>query len=109
MTLGGWKSVELENGFKLDHAGDTGVFADMAFIGGFYKPDLALLPIGGHFTMDPAHAAYAVRELLQSPTVVPIHYGTFPPLKGTPEQFIEALGDAPAKVLVMQPGEARKF
>ncbi len=101
--------VELENGFKLYHAGDTGVFSDMAFIGGFYAPDLALLPIGGHFTMDPRHAAYAVRELLKTPTVIPIHYATFPPLKGTPEQFISALGDAPTKVIVMDPGEARKF
>ena len=101
--------IEMENGFKLYHAGDTGVFADMAFIGGFYKPDLALLPIGGHFTMDPAHAAYAVRELLKTPTVVPIHYGTLLPLKGTPDEFIKALGDAPSKVIVMQLGEARKF
>ena len=101
--------VELENGFKLYHAGDTGVFADMKFIGDFYKPDVALLPIGGHFTMDPKHAAYATKELLKTPTVVPMHYGTFPPLKGTPEQFKTALGDAPSKVVVMVPGEERSF
>ena len=101
--------VELENGFKLYHAGDTGVFGDMAFIGAYYKPDLALLPIGGHFTMDPAHAAYAARELLKTPTVIPIHYGTFGLLKGTPEQFIQALGETPTKVIVMQPGETREF
>jgi L-ascorbate metabolism protein UlaG (beta-lactamase superfamily) len=101
--------VELENGFRLYHAGDTGVFADMAFIGAYYEPDLALLPIGGHFTMDPAHAAYAVRELLKTPTVIPIHYATSPPLKGTPEQFVQALGEAPTKVIVMEPGEVRKF
>lgn len=77
--------VELENGFKLYHAGDTGVFAGMAIIGAYYAPDLALLPIGGHFTMDPKHAAYAVRELLKTPMVIPTHYGTFGLLKGTPE------------------------
>ncbi len=101
--------IELENGFKLYHAGDTGVFVDMAFIGAYYQPDLALLPIGGHFTMDPAHAAYALRELLKTPAVIPIHYGTFGLLKGTPEQFIQALGATPTKVIVMQPGETREF
>ncbi len=101
--------IRLENGFTLYHAGDTGVFGDMKFIGEYYRPDLALLPIGGHFTMDPAHAAYAVRELLKPKSVIPMHYGTFPPLKGTPEQFIGALGEAPAQVIVMAPGESRKF
>lgn len=101
--------VELENGFKIYHAGDTGVFADMKFIGEYYKPDLALLPIGGHFTMDPKHAAFATRELLKTPTVVPMHYGTFPPLKGTPAQFKEALGSTSTKVVVMEPGETRDF
>lgn len=101
--------VELENGFKIYHAGDTGVFADMKFIGDYYRPDLTLLPIGGHFTMDPEHAAYAVRELLKTKTVMPMHYGTFKPLKGTPEQFAKALGDFPTKVVVMQPGDTMKF
>lgn len=101
--------VRLENGYKIYHAGDTGVFGDMAFIGKYYKPDLALLPIGGHFTMGPQHAAYAVKELLRTPTVVPMHYGTFPPLKGTPEKFIEALGNSPTTVVVMEPGEIRQF
>ncbi len=101
--------VELENGFKVYHAGDTGVFADMRFIAEYYRPDLALLSIGGHFTMDPAHAAYAVKNLLKTKTVIPIHYGTFPPLKGTPEQFKAALGDFPTQVIVMQPGDKRTF
>ena len=101
--------IELENGFTIYHAGDTDVFVDMVFIGAFYKPDLTLLPIGGHFTMDPAHAAYAMREFLKTPKVIPIHYATFPPLKGTPEQFIKALGKVPTKVIVMQPGETREF
>jgi len=101
--------IELKNGFTIYHAGDTDVFVDMVFIGAFYKPDLTLLPIGGHFTMDPAHAAYAMREFLKTPKVIPIHYATFPPLKGTPEQFIKALGKVPTKVIVMQPGETREF
>ena len=101
--------VELEDGYKIYHAGDTGVFGDMAWIGSYYKPDLALLPIGGHFTMDPVHAAYAVRNMLKPKTVMPMHYGTFPPLKGTPEEFKAALGDAPVDLVVMQPGDTHKF
>lgn len=102
--------IELENGFKVYHAGDTGVFGDMKYIRRLYEPNLALLPIGGHFTMDPKHAAYALNELLRTPTVIPMHYGTFPPLKGTPEQFIEALGDdRPTKVVVMEPGGVHRF
>ena len=101
--------IRFENGYTVYHAGDTGVFGDMAFIRSYYQPDLALLPIGGHFTMDPAHAAYAVRELLKPRAVVPIHYGTFPPLKGTPEQLRSALGNAATELVVMQPGESRVF
>ena len=101
--------IRFENGYTVYHAGDTGVFGDMAFIGRYYRPDLALLPIGGHFTMDPSHAAYAVRELLRPKVVVPIHYGTFPPLKGTPEQLREALGDTDVELVVMKPGESRTF
>jgi len=101
--------IELENGYRIYHAGDTGVFADMAFIGEYYRPDLELLPIGGHFTMDPKHAAYAVTHLLKSRKVIPIHYGTFPPLKGTPEAFKAALGDTKTEVVDMQPGQVLKF
>ena len=101
--------IRLEDGKTIYHAGDTGVFADMAFIGSYYKPDVAMLPIGGHFTMDPAHAAYAVKELLKTPAVVPMHYGTNQALNGTPEQFKEALGDYGGEVIVMEPGETRAF
>lgn len=101
--------IRFENGYTVYHAGDTGVFGDMAFIADYYQPDLALIPIGGHFTMDPAHAAYAVNELLKSAAVIPIHYGTFPPLKGTPEQFRAALGDSDTRLVVMEPGESRVF
>lgn len=101
--------IELENGFKIYHAGDTGVFGDMQFIGEFYRPDLALLPIGGHFVMDPAHAADAVRYLLKVRRVIPMHYGTFPALKGTPEEFKQALGQTPVEVIVLNPGERKSF
>ena len=101
--------IELENGFTLYHAGDTGVFSDMKFIGEYYQPDLVLLPIGGHFTMDPAHAAYAVRNLLKASRVIPMHYGTFPPLKGTPQELEEKLSGYSAEVIVMKPGEIRNF
>ena len=101
--------IELENGFKIYHAGDTGVFGDMQIIGDYYRPDLALLPIGGHFTMDPAHAAYAVRNLLKVSRIIPMHYGTFPPLKGTPQQLKAQLAGYSAEVIEMQPGEKRNF
>jgi L-ascorbate metabolism protein UlaG (beta-lactamase superfamily) len=82
--------VELENGFRFYHAGDTAAFGDMRLIAELHAPDLAMLPIGGHFTMDPRAAALAV-ELLGVEHVLPIHYGTFPVLAGTPAQLREAL------------------
>ena len=81
----------------------------MKLIGELYDPDVSLLPIGGHFTMDPVNAAYAVNNLLKSKTVIPIHYGTYPVLKGTPEQLKQALGSTSAKLVVMNPGDIRKF
>jgi len=101
--------IKLENGFTIYHAGDTGVFGDMKFIGEYYKPDLALLPIGGHFTMDPVHAAYATRTMLKPKHVIPMHYGTFPPLKGTPAEFKKALGKTLIKVHAMNPGDSLTF
>lgn len=82
--------IELEDGYRVYHAGDTQAFGDMALIRELHRPDLAILPIGGHFTMDPAGAALAV-ELLGVADVMPIHYGTFPALAGTPDQLREAL------------------
>jgi L-ascorbate metabolism protein UlaG (beta-lactamase superfamily) len=78
--------LELENGFRIYHAGDTAVFGDMRLIGEINRPDLAMLPIGGHFTMGPREAALAV-ELLGVGHVMPLHYGTFPLLAGTPDQL----------------------
>jgi L-ascorbate metabolism protein UlaG (beta-lactamase superfamily) len=78
--------VGLENGTTVYFAGDTCVFSDMQLIGRIYKPDVAVLPIGGHFTMDPREAAVAC-ELLAAKRVVPCHWGTFPLLKGTPDEL----------------------
>lgn len=99
--------VGLENGRSLYHAGDTALFGDMRLIGEMYRPDVAFLPIGGHFTMDPPAAARAV-ELLGVTTVVPIHYGTFPVLVGTPDQFreeLEHLGLGDVRVISPDPGD----
>jgi len=101
--------IAIADDVTIYHAGDTGVFGDMELIPELYQPDVAFLPIGGHYTMDPQHAAYAVINLLETPTVVPIHYGTFPPLKGTPEEFQAALSKWNGEVVVMQPGDIREF
>jgi len=102
--------IELENGFRIYHMGDTGLFSDMKFIAQYYKPDLVLMPIGGHFTMDPEDAAYATREWIKPPYVVPIHYGANPLGKGTPDAFIRALGTGGnTRVLPMTPGETLSF
>ncbi len=84
--------IELEDGFRIYFAGDTQPFGDMALIREQYHPDLAFLPIGDHFTMGPTGAAMAV-GLLGVQDVVPMHYGTFPILRGTPEQLRTALDE----------------
>ncbi len=101
--------VELENGFKIYHSGDTGVFGDMVLIHDLYAPDLALVCIGGHFTMDPEGAAYAMRELVKPKRVIPIHYGTDPVIDRTPAEFKAALGDTSIQVLDVMPGQAVRF
>lgn len=101
--------VELENGFKIYHMGDTGVFGDMNLIGQYYKPDLILIPIGGHFTMHPKEAAMATRDMLKPKFAIPIHYGTSPVLRGTPAEYIKELGNSATKVLAINPGEKAEF
>jgi L-ascorbate metabolism protein UlaG (beta-lactamase superfamily) len=101
--------IELENGFRIYHMGDTGLFADMKFIADYYKPDLVLMPIGGHFTMDPVDAAYATREWLKPRAVIPMHYGANPLGKGTPDEYIRALGSTSTRVLALKPGEKAIF
>ena len=101
--------IELENKFRLYHMGDTGLFGDMKLIGERYRPDLVLIPIGGHFVMNPEDAAFATREWLKPKFALPFHYGTNPMLKGTPEEFTRALRNAKVKVLAIQPGEKATF
>lgn len=101
--------VEFENGFKLYHMGDTGLFGDLRLIGAYYKPDLVMVPIGGHFVMDPRDAAYATREMLKPKFAIPFHYGTFPVLRGTPAEYQAALGQAPTQVFPISPGDKLTF
>ena len=101
--------IELEDGFRIYHMGDTALFGDMKLIGERLKPDLVLIPIGGHFVMDPTDAAAAVRDYLKPKYAIPMHYGTIPQLKGTPQEFQQALGRTPTEVIVLQPGEAVRF
>ncbi len=94
--------VEFDNGVKIYHAGDTNVFGDMKIIHELYAPDIALIPIGDHFTMGPREAAYAC-NLLQAKHVIPMHFGTFPPLVGRPAELRKL---APGvNVVEMKPGE----
>jgi L-ascorbate metabolism protein UlaG (beta-lactamase superfamily) len=101
--------IEMENGFRIYHMGDTALFSDMHLIAERYHPNLVLIPIGGHFVMDPVDAAYAIREWLKPAVAIPMHYGTTPLLKGTPEQFRAALGDAATRVIALEPGQTATF
>jgi len=100
----------MEDGITIYHAGDTGLFGDMAWIHELYRPDLAMLPIGGHYVMGPKEAAHAVK-LLQVPRVIPMHYASFPVLKGTPGNFQKELLKLgmETEVIVLAPGESREF
>jgi L-ascorbate metabolism protein UlaG (beta-lactamase superfamily) len=96
--------VRLEDGRAIYFAGDTALFGDMRLIGEMYAPEIAFLPIGDHYTMDPAAAAKAC-ALLGVRQVVPMHYGTFPALTGTPEELKRLVEPAGIDVLVLKPGE----
>jgi L-ascorbate metabolism protein UlaG (beta-lactamase superfamily) len=101
--------VEMENGFRIWHMGDTGLFGDMKWIAEHYKPDLVLLPIGGRFTMDAVDAAYALRELIKPRFAIPMHYRVTPGAKTPPEQLVEALGATSTRLILMKPGEKVEF
>jgi L-ascorbate metabolism protein UlaG (beta-lactamase superfamily) len=102
--------IEMENGFRIYHMGDTGLFGDMKMIGEYYKPDLVLIPIGGgQYVMNPSDAAYATREWLKPKFAIPFHYGTNKFLTGTPQEYVAALGATPTKVISMNPGERVEF
>jgi L-ascorbate metabolism protein UlaG (beta-lactamase superfamily) len=92
--------------FTIYHAGDTDVFEGFRVIGSRFRPDVAMLPIGGYYTMDPPGAAEALR-MLGVKTVIPIHYGTFPVLTGTPDELIDAASDIEGlDVVALKPGES---
>jgi len=95
--------LEFENGTKIYFAGDTCVFGDMQLIGRIYEPDVAVLPIGGHFTMDPREAGVAL-ELLGTKRCIPCHYGTFPLLAGTPDELRGHVTTG-TEILAIAPGE----
>jgi L-ascorbate metabolism protein UlaG (beta-lactamase superfamily) len=96
--------IRFEDGLTIYFAGDTDIFGDMRLIGEMYRPAIAFLPIGDRFTMGPTAAARAV-ELLTVRQVVPMHYGTFPFLTGTPAEFRKLVEPKGVQVLELQPGE----
>jgi len=96
--------LTIDNGPVLYHAGDTGVFLDMQLIRELYAPELGFLPIGDYYTMGPKGAAIAARHLGLK-TVVPIHYGTFPILTGTPEELKKYLEGTSIEVLKAEVGK----
>lgn len=102
--------IHVSGGPTVYHTGDTDVFGDMKLIGDRHKVDVMLACIGGHFTMDPAGAALAA-TLVRARTVVPMHFGTFPVLKGTPAELARALKARGARTTMteMQVGETRAF
>lgn len=110
MIYGGAASgfvVTLPDGWAFYHAGDTALFSDMALLADLYRPHLAFLPIGDLFTMDPHQAALACK-FLEVREVIPIHWGTFPALTGTPADLEKELADegVNCKVVTLEPGES---
>jgi L-ascorbate metabolism protein UlaG (beta-lactamase superfamily) len=101
--------IELENGFRIYHMGDTSLFGDMKLIAEHYRPDLIMIPIGGHFVMNPQDAAFATKTYFKPKHAIPMHYGTSPFLVGTPAQYIKAMGKTPTKIHDMKPGESLEF
>jgi L-ascorbate metabolism protein UlaG (beta-lactamase superfamily) len=95
--------LAFEDDTRIYHTGDTCVFGDMRIYGDLYHPDAAVLPIGDHFTMGPHQAAYAAR-LIGAPKVIPGHFGTFPILRGTPEELRIGLEGSNIEVVALEPG-----
>jgi L-ascorbate metabolism protein UlaG (beta-lactamase superfamily) len=98
--------ITFEDGLTIYFAGDTSIFGDMRLIGEMYRPTMAFLPIGDLYTMGPEQAAKAC-ELLGVKQVVPMHYGTFPALTGTPATLRELVEPRGVQVLELKPGETR--
>jgi L-ascorbate metabolism protein UlaG (beta-lactamase superfamily) len=102
--------IKLEDGFTVYHAGDTGIFSSMKLLGDLFKIDLALLPIGGVFTMDPKQASVAA-NLLKAKAVIPMHYKTFPILEQDASSFAEIMGKEAShiQVVILDPGQEHMF
>jgi L-ascorbate metabolism protein UlaG (beta-lactamase superfamily) len=96
--------IQFENNLKIYHAGDTNVFGDMSIIHDLYAPDIAMIPIGDHYTMGPREASYACR-LLRPKAVIPMHFGTFPLLTGTPAAFTKLVSEMGVEVIHTEPGK----
>lgn len=96
--------LHLPDGRVVYFAGDTNVFSDMQLIEQIYHPELAFLPIGDLFTMSPREAAVACR-LLKTKKVVPMHFGTFPPLTGRPEELSKLISGLATEVWPLEPGK----
>ena len=96
--------LRLDGGQTAYFAGDTNVFTDMQLIAELYRPELAFLPIGDLYTMSPHEAALACK-FLQAKKIIPMHFGTFPPLTGRPEQLQEKIQDTGTKVWALEPGK----
>lgn len=100
--------IQLENGYRIYHAGDTGLFGDMReVIGKIYKPELAMLPIGDRFTMDPEAAAVA-SQWIYPQKVIPMHYNTFPLIEQDPDRFLEMVQskNPEIEVIILKPGQS---
>jgi L-ascorbate metabolism protein UlaG (beta-lactamase superfamily) len=96
----GWV-IEFEDGLTVYHSGDTDLFGDMSYVRERHQPEIAVLPIGGHYTMGPRDAGMAL-ELIGAAYVIPVHYGTFPILAGTPAELISR---TEADVVTLEPGD----
>jgi L-ascorbate metabolism protein UlaG (beta-lactamase superfamily) len=100
----------IEDGVKIYHAGDTALFSDLKLIGEIYRPEIALLPIGDRFTMNPQTAAVAV-SWIKPAVAIPMHYNTFPLIAQDPEQFAAFVKEKSpeTRVVILKPGETFEY
>jgi L-ascorbate metabolism protein UlaG (beta-lactamase superfamily) len=96
--------IQFENNLKIYHSGDTNVFGDMKIIHELYEPDIAMIPVGDLYTMGPREASYACR-LLRPKAIIPMHFGTFPALTGTPDALSKLIAESGIEVVRTEPGK----
>jgi len=102
--------LELENGRKIYHAGDTGIFSDMRnVISHIYRPNIALIPIGDRYTMGPYEAAIAA-EWINPDIIIPMHYNTYPAIEQNPLEYLDMVrkSNRTVEVVILEPGESYK-